>query len=420
MTAFRVARSVTPVSGGVERPHGADLRRDERHAAGPRPTSRRCYDAARSSLDEKAGDKPGPISIAAAVSAPVGDASRTPSRRPTPRADAPKPETRVVVFGDSDFAANARARHPGQPRPVHEHGRLAVAAGEPDLDPAEGSRRPPAHADGDAAEQHHLALAADRSGGDLRHRASTPGGGGGRCADCDPRSRCSSSSSGSARTSTSSRGSSRRRYRGVRREEGLRRLEADKIEEMKIKAESGRRARPLQEGRRARGRSSRRSTPEPPSPTSSRHHHRARPDLDDRRASSTRTRPTSTDYGLDDAARRGRVQGRRRQAGRQAAHRRQDADRRQPLRQAQRREARVPDRRVPERLAQQVDLRPARQGGHQVRARQGRRRRRRRRRQDASRSPRTASDWKIDQAARRTRPIPARSKALVGRVQTSR
>ena len=44
-------------------------------------------------------------------------------RRPTPATpdDAPKPETRVVVIGDSDFAANGDARHPGQPRPVHEH-----------------------------------------------------------------------------------------------------------------------------------------------------------------------------------------------------------------------------------------------------------------------------------------------------------
>ena len=33
-----------------------------------------------------------------------------------------------------------RARHSGQSRPVHEHRRMAVAAGEPDLDQAEGSR----------------------------------------------------------------------------------------------------------------------------------------------------------------------------------------------------------------------------------------------------------------------------------------
>ena len=94
---------------------------------------------ARSSLDEDKGDKKGPISHRRGR---VG-------RRPTPadaaeagRPDAPKPETRVVVIGDSDFAANGVPRYPGQPRPVHEHHRLAVAAGEPHLHPAQGSRRP--------------------------------------------------------------------------------------------------------------------------------------------------------------------------------------------------------------------------------------------------------------------------------------
>lgn len=52
------------------------------------------------------GDVAGPVSIAVAVSAPAENAST-----PTPAADKPadtnKPETRVVVVGDSDFAANA-------------------------------------------------------------------------------------------------------------------------------------------------------------------------------------------------------------------------------------------------------------------------------------------------------------------------
>ena len=57
------------------------------------------------SLDEAKGDKKGPVSIAAAVSVastepskPGGGAGNT---------DAPKPETRVVVIGDSDFVAAA-------------------------------------------------------------------------------------------------------------------------------------------------------------------------------------------------------------------------------------------------------------------------------------------------------------------------
>ncbi len=101
MTAFRVARSVTPVSGGS----------DGRTAQSIVETSQRSWAEAdlkslyarkAPSPDEGAGDKAGPISIAAAVSAPTGDAA-PPAPEPS---TAPKPETRVVVFGDSDFAAN--------------------------------------------------------------------------------------------------------------------------------------------------------------------------------------------------------------------------------------------------------------------------------------------------------------------------
>src|SRR5437773_2451139 len=52
-------------------------------------------------LDESKGDKKGPVSIAAAASAPVTASDSKPD------ADAPKPETRVVVIGDSDFATNS-------------------------------------------------------------------------------------------------------------------------------------------------------------------------------------------------------------------------------------------------------------------------------------------------------------------------
>jgi ABC-type uncharacterized transport system involved in gliding motility auxiliary subunit len=53
-------------------------------------------------LDEGKGDKKGPVSIGAAVS--VGS---TTAAKPGEPPDAPKPETRVVVIGDSDFAANS-------------------------------------------------------------------------------------------------------------------------------------------------------------------------------------------------------------------------------------------------------------------------------------------------------------------------
>jgi ABC-type uncharacterized transport system involved in gliding motility auxiliary subunit len=45
-----------------------------------------------------------------AVSAPVDEAAAAPAA-----GDAPTPETRVVVFGDSDFGTNAYAGVPGNP-----------------------------------------------------------------------------------------------------------------------------------------------------------------------------------------------------------------------------------------------------------------------------------------------------------------
>ena len=103
LTAFPLARSVTPVMGGV-------------NGRNPQPvaqTSERSWAEAdikgllssgQVSLDEAKGDKKGPVTIAAAVAAASTDATPAPLQA----ADSPaKPETRVVVFGDSDFAANA-------------------------------------------------------------------------------------------------------------------------------------------------------------------------------------------------------------------------------------------------------------------------------------------------------------------------
>lgn len=57
------------------------------------------------SLDPAGGDRPGPIALAMAVSAPASDAPKP--AEPAAGADAPPaPETRVVVIGDSDFVAN--------------------------------------------------------------------------------------------------------------------------------------------------------------------------------------------------------------------------------------------------------------------------------------------------------------------------
>jgi ABC-type uncharacterized transport system involved in gliding motility auxiliary subunit len=58
-------------------------------------------------LEEARGDKPGPISIAAAVASPVAAPAPAPAPKPGETVNAPKPEVRVVVFGDSDFVTNS-------------------------------------------------------------------------------------------------------------------------------------------------------------------------------------------------------------------------------------------------------------------------------------------------------------------------
>ena len=58
-------------------------------------------------LNADAGDKPGPVSIGVAVSSPVSDDSSAAEKPADSQGEeAPKPETRLAVIGDSDFAAN--------------------------------------------------------------------------------------------------------------------------------------------------------------------------------------------------------------------------------------------------------------------------------------------------------------------------
>ncbi len=102
LTAFPLARSITAVAGGVNG-----------HVAQPVvETSARSWAETdlKGVLNSKpveyneGQDKKGPITIAAAVSAALTD---TPKPNETTNGDTAKPETRVVVFGDSDFASNS-------------------------------------------------------------------------------------------------------------------------------------------------------------------------------------------------------------------------------------------------------------------------------------------------------------------------
>jgi ABC-type uncharacterized transport system involved in gliding motility auxiliary subunit len=105
MTAYRVARSVTAVSGGSEG-HTAQNIVETSARSWAESDLKSLYERKAPTPDEKAGDKTGPVSIAAAVSAPVGGAKPEGDKPAPGESSAPKPETRIVVFGDSDFASN--------------------------------------------------------------------------------------------------------------------------------------------------------------------------------------------------------------------------------------------------------------------------------------------------------------------------
>ncbi len=108
MTAFPLAREASPVSGGVNG-HVAQSFIE----TGPRSWAEADIKALMTSgavsLDESKGDKKGPIPLGSAVSAAAAAAAP-----PKPgETDAPKPETRVAVIGDSDFATNGTLGMPG-------------------------------------------------------------------------------------------------------------------------------------------------------------------------------------------------------------------------------------------------------------------------------------------------------------------
>jgi gliding motility-associatede transport system auxiliary component len=107
MTAYPLAREAAPVSGGVNG-HTAQVIVESSPRSWAEVDIKALFTSGQVSLDEAKGDKKGPIALMSAVNAPI--ASATP---PKPGDDTPKPETRVVVVGDSDFAENTVLGIPG-------------------------------------------------------------------------------------------------------------------------------------------------------------------------------------------------------------------------------------------------------------------------------------------------------------------
>jgi len=103
LTAFPLARSADPITGGVGG-HFAQSFIQTSPRSWADANVKAVLTTGQVKFDAAEGDQQGPISIAAEVSAPIAAAATTKTKA---AADAPKPETRVVVVGDSDFASNA-------------------------------------------------------------------------------------------------------------------------------------------------------------------------------------------------------------------------------------------------------------------------------------------------------------------------
>jgi len=102
LTAYPLARSVTAVSGGV----GGHIAQSFIETS-PRSWAETDVNGVLNSKPvefNEGKDKKGPISIGAAVSAPM---TSTDAPKPDQNAEASRPETRMVAIGDSDFAANS-------------------------------------------------------------------------------------------------------------------------------------------------------------------------------------------------------------------------------------------------------------------------------------------------------------------------
>jgi ABC-type uncharacterized transport system involved in gliding motility auxiliary subunit len=101
MTAYPLSRSAAPVEGGVNG-HTAVPLVNTSDRSWAESDVQALLTSKKIALDP-GKDKPGPITLASAV---TGAAPLDPAKPPE-KPDAPKPETRLVVFGDSDFASNS-------------------------------------------------------------------------------------------------------------------------------------------------------------------------------------------------------------------------------------------------------------------------------------------------------------------------
>lgn len=107
ITAHPLARSVTPVDGGVDG-HSAQRLVETSQLSWAESDLSGLYATGKPERNLDKGDLNGPVGIAAAVSAPASTPPAPPSaEEAAPAPETPTAETRVVVVGDSDFATDS-------------------------------------------------------------------------------------------------------------------------------------------------------------------------------------------------------------------------------------------------------------------------------------------------------------------------
>lgn len=105
LTAFPLARSVTPIPGIEGRPAMPLIQTSPQSWA--EADIKGLLTTHEVSMDAAKGDKPGPVTIGVSVAAAAPDSPKPPAEPKKPGEVPKTPESRLVAIGDSDFAANA-------------------------------------------------------------------------------------------------------------------------------------------------------------------------------------------------------------------------------------------------------------------------------------------------------------------------
>ncbi len=107
MTAFPLARSITPVDGGVNGRTASPIVQTGPQSWAEVDLAALASGDGRVEMNEDQGDRPGPITLGAAVSVPATDAPPPAADAGTDEAPPSPPESRIVAIGDSEFASNS-------------------------------------------------------------------------------------------------------------------------------------------------------------------------------------------------------------------------------------------------------------------------------------------------------------------------